>query len=175
MGVLAQNYAKPFDKNREGFAPGEGAGVLVLERKDIAILRGAKIYGEISGWGLSNDTCNPVTFDGAGKSITLAVKKATEMSGGILPGYINAHGTGTKLNDVMETKAYKKAFGKKGKQAIHLFHKSLDGYTPHLRRGRDSVLPSCDVDNAIPPTLNLTHPDPSVAFITHPIKLLKKK
>ncbi len=176
MGVLAQNYAKPFDKNREGFAPGEGAGVLVLERKDIAILRGAKIYGEISGWGLSNDTCNPVTFDGAGKSITLAVKKATEMSGGILPGYINAHGTGTKLNDVMETKAYKKAFGKK---VSKLSISSTKASTGHMLGASGAVEIAFSLlamrDNAIPPTLNLTDPDPECGLDYTPNKTVEKE
>ena len=176
MGVLARNCSRPFDKDREGFAPGEGAGVIVLERKDIAVLRGARIYGEISGWGLSNDACDPVTFDGTGKSISIAVKKAVEMSGGSLPGYINAHGTGTKLNDVMETKAYKKVFGKK---AGKISFSSTKAATGHMLGASGAVEIAFTLlamrDSAVPPTLNLTNPDPECGLDYTPNKIVEKE
>jgi len=176
MGVLAENHASPFDLKREGFALGEGAGVLVVERKDHAVIRGARIYGEITGWGMSNDTCNAVTFDGSGESIALAVKKALVMAGGAAPDYVNAHGTGTRLNDVMETRAYKKIFGNK---ARNISFSSTKAATGHLLGASGAVELAFALlsmrDNAVPPTLNLTEPDPECGLDYTPLHTVDKK
>ena len=108
----------PFDKERSGFVMGEGSGILILEEYEHAVKRGAKILGEIAGYGASCDA-NHMTApleDGSGAAdcMTLAIRDA-----GIEPcevGYINAHGTGTPLNDKGETKAVKLAFGEHGKE-----------------------------------------------------------
>jgi 3-oxoacyl-[acyl-carrier-protein] synthase II len=160
MGVLAKNIACPFDRKREGFALAEGSGALVLERKDIAVLRGAKIYGELSGWGMSCDTQNTVNFDPSGKNIALAVKKALSMSGTGSVGYINAHGTGTSLNDVMETRAYREAFGDR---VFDIPVSSTKAATGHLLGASGAVEAAFCLlalrDGALPPTLNLTDTD----------------
>jgi 3-oxoacyl-[acyl-carrier-protein] synthase II len=160
MGVLAKNIVCPFDAKREGFALGEGAGVLVLERKDQAVLRGAKIYGELAGWGMSCDTSNPVSFDPSGKNISLAVKKALMMAGANIVEYINAHGTGTRLNDVIEAAAYKEVFGDDlGKIAVS----STKAATGHLLGASGAVEAAFCLlamrENIAPPTLNLSDPD----------------
>jgi 3-oxoacyl-[acyl-carrier-protein] synthase II len=160
MGVLAKNIVCPFDKKREGFALAEGAGSLVLERKDIAVLRGARIYGELSGWGMSCDTKNTVTFDPSGKNIALAAQKALAMSELGAVGYINAHGTGTQLNDLMETRAYRAAFGNK---LYDIPVSSTKAATGHLLGASGAVEAAFCLlalrDGALPPTLNLTDPD----------------
>lgn len=160
MGVLAKNIVCPFDAKREGFALGEGAGVLVLERKDQAILRGAKIYGELAGRGMSCDTSNPVSFDPSGKNIALAVKKALIMAGTNTVDYINAHGTATLLNDVIETAAYKEVFGD---DLRHIAVSSTKAATGHLLGASGAVEAAFCLlamrDNTAPPTLNLSAPD----------------
>ena len=176
MGVLAKNAVRPFDAEREGFALGEGAGALVLERKDLAVLRGARIYGEVSGWGMSNDTRDAITFDGRGGSVALALKKALTMSGVKLPGYINAHGTGTALNDVMETKAYKKVFGARAKKVPVSSTKAATG---HMLGASGAVEIAFSLlamrDSAVPPTLNLVNPDPDCDLDYTPGKTAEKE
>ena len=175
MGVLAKNIVCPFDKKREGFALGEGAGALILERKEIAVLRGARIYGELSGWGMSCDTKDPVSYDNSGKSITLAVKKALEMSGIDSVGYINAHGTGTRLNDPMETRAYGAAFGDKLKDIPVSSTKAATG---HLLGASGAVEAAFCLltlrDGTLPPTLNLTDPDKDCGLYHIPHRPLDK-
>jgi 3-oxoacyl-[acyl-carrier-protein] synthase II len=156
MGVLAKKAVRPFDKNREGFAMGEGAGVFVLERKDSAMLRGAKIYGEILGTAMANDATDIVSFDPSGnvisQSISLALKKAN------LRGidYINAHGTATKLNDLIETRAIKTVFKDNFKD---ISVSSTKAATGHLLGASGAVeLAFCLLsirDKMVPPTLNL--------------------
>ena len=120
----------PFDKERNGFVMGEGSGILILEEYDHAVKRGAKILGEVVGYGASCDA-NHMTApleDGSGAAacMTLAIRDA-----GIDPceiGYINAHGTGTPLNDKGETKAVKLAFGEHSKELLISSTKSMTGH-----------------------------------------------
>jgi len=175
MGVLAKNAARPFDAEREGFAIGEGAGIMVLENKGHAMLRGARIYGEISGWGLSNDTCDEVSYDGFGKSVSLAVEKALEMSSLRKVDYIHAHGTGTRLNDPMETKAYKNVFGRSAKKISISSTKAATGHMLGASGAVGTAFALLSMrDNAVPPTLNLLNPDPECELDYTPNKTVDK-
>lgn len=101
--------SRPFDKNRDGFVMGEGAGALVLEEYESAIARGAKIYGEVIGFGESSDANHITTPAPGGEGAYRAMKAALQMAN-VTPDYINAHGTSTGYNDLFETQALKKAF-----------------------------------------------------------------
>ncbi len=154
----------PFDARRGGFVPAEGAGVLVLEEYERAKARGAKIYGEIVGYGTTCDayhmTAPKPDGTGAAKAVSLALEEA-----GWKPGervYVNAHGTGTKLNDLAETKALKIAFGES--EARKLTISSTKSMTGHMLGAAGAVEAiACALalrDSVAPPTINLTEPDP---------------
>lgn len=160
MGVLASKQVCPFDKKREGFAIGEGAGIIILERKDYAILRGAKIYGEIAGYAMANDISGAVSFSSGGEVIAGAIRNALKQAGLESVDYLNAHGTATKLNDLVETRAIKKALGKK---ACLVSISSTKAATGHLLGASGAVEFAFSLlalrDRIAPPTLNLTEPD----------------
>lgn len=162
MGVLARDRVAPFDAGREGFALGEGAGVVVLESYQHAALRGARTYGEIIGSALANDAHHPLSFRPDGAVIAGTVSKAMEKNGDVRVDYINAHGTGTKHNDAVETNALKKAFGD---AAYSIPISSTKAATGHLLGAAGAVeFGFCLLamrDNIIPPTLNLITPDPA--------------
>ncbi|MGF1480977.1 MAG: beta-ketoacyl-ACP synthase II [Cyanophyceae cyanobacterium] len=155
--------SRPFDRDRDGFIIGEGAGLLLLEELAQAQARGAKIYGELVGYGMTCDAYHmtaPVPDgQGAARAIELALKDAALASAEI--DYINAHGTSTAANDVMETKAIKKALGQAaGKIAIS----STKSMTGHLLGGSGGIEAVATImaiaTNQIPPTINLVDPDP---------------
>jgi len=160
MGVLAKKVAAPFSAEREGFALAEGAGVLVLERKDTAMLRGADIYGEVAGWDMACDARNTVSSDVSGGVISDAILRALKASGIKKIDYINAHGTGTKLNDLAETNAIIKALGK---DAADTPVSSTKAATGHLLGASGTVEAAFCLlsmrDSIIPPTLNLLRRD----------------
>ncbi|MBN1824392.1 MAG: beta-ketoacyl-[acyl-carrier-protein] synthase family protein [Endomicrobiales bacterium] len=161
MGVLAKSRVSPFSRRREGFAMGEGAGVLVLERKELAVMRGAKNYGEISGWSMSCETKSAVSFDPAGSVIAYSIKQALGKAKMDFPDYINAHGTGTILNDVTETNAIKKALGKKTRNVSVSSTKAATGHLLGASGAVELIFSLLAMrDHAIPPTLNLHEPDP---------------
>jgi len=156
-----EKASRPFDRDRDGFVIGEGAGVLILEELGAAMNRGAKIYAELVGYG-SNIDGHHVTdpdWENQGKCIVLALEDA-----GVLPeeiDYVNAHGTSTKTNDRAETKAIKAALGEySGKVAISS-NKSMTG---HLLGGAGAVEAISTIltmrDGIIPPTINYETPDP---------------
>jgi 3-oxoacyl-[acyl-carrier-protein] synthase II len=158
-----EQASRPFDAERDGFVAGEGAGVLVLERMDVAVKRGANIYGELIGYGSTNDafhvTAPAEDGSGAAESMRQALAGA-----GIAPqdvDYINAHGTGTPLNDAMETRAIKAVFGD---HAYRLAVSSTKSMTGHLMGAAGSIEAAFSVltlrDQIIPPTINLDNPDP---------------
>ena len=158
-----QLASRPFDAERDGFVIGEGAGILILESLASARKRGAKILAEIIGYGASGDayhiTAPLETGEGAAKAIQMALDKA-----GLKPDeidYINAHGTSTKLNDKMETKAIKTVFGNYAYKIPVSSTKSMLG---HLIGGAGAVEAAICImvirNGIIPPTINLTHPDP---------------
>jgi 3-oxoacyl-[acyl-carrier-protein] synthase II len=155
--------SRPFDTDRDGFVLSEGAGILVLEEYEHAKKRGAKIYAELVGYSATDDGYHitaPLS-DGAGaaKAMTLAIESA-----GIKPSdldYINAHGTGTELNDLAESAAIKSVFGEHARKLLVSSTKSCLG---HLlgATGAVELLICCKVitDSIVPPTINLNNPDP---------------
>ena len=155
--------SRPFDKERDGFVIGEGAGVLVLEEMESAKKRGARIYAEIVGYGMNSDAHHMTTpapnGEGAARCMRLALKSA-----GLAPedvGYINAHGTSTYYNDLYETMAIKTVFGAHaGKIAVS----STKGMTGHLlgaAGGIEAVFTVKAIEQGIiPPTINYETPDP---------------
>jgi len=158
-----QKASRPFDKDRDGFIISEGAVVLVLESLEHALGRGAHILAELVGYGATADSFHVTqpleSGDGAARAMTLAMKR-----GGIRPeeiGYINAHGTSTPLNDAMETKAIKTAFGDYARKVPISSTKSMTG---HLIGAAGAIEPAICImtilKGIIPPTINYEHPDP---------------
>ncbi|MDJ0553463.1 MAG: beta-ketoacyl-ACP synthase II [Microcoleaceae cyanobacterium MO_207.B10] len=155
--------SRPFDRDRDGFVMGEGGGVLILEELECALSRGARIYAEIVGYGMTCDAyhmTSPVPGgEGATRAIELAMKDA-----GLTPeqiSYINAHGTSTSANDPTETKAIKTALGE---SAYKLAVSSTKSMTGHLLGGSGGIEAIATVmaiaHDKIPPTINLDNPDP---------------
>lgn len=177
MGVLS-DFPCPYDARRKGFVMGEGAGVLVLERKRDAVTRRAKIYAEVSGCAIGADTTHPTAFDAEGASIERLLKRVLDSCkiGKNEVDYINLHGTGTKINDLIETKAIKKVFGK---SAYKLSLSSTKGATGHLLGASGSVEAAITsfaiCDQFVPPTANLEIPDPECDLDYTPKKGKNKK
>ena len=153
--------SRPFDRDRDGFVMSEGAGICVVEELEHAKKRGAKIYCELSGYGLSADahhmTAPPEDGEGAARAMKLALDHAKLSPSDV--DYINAHATSTGLGDISETKAIKRVFGDQTKVSISAT-KSMTG---HLLGGAGAVeMAACALairDGIIPPTINLEHPD----------------
>ena len=154
---------RPFDKERNGFVMGDGAGILVLEELEHAVARGARIYGEIVGYGASCDAYHVTLPDpegrGGAKAMQLAMKEA-----GIAPeqvDYINAHGTSTPANDVGETKAIKLALGEEAAKKTAI--SSTKSMTGHLLGAAGAIEAICCVkalqEGFLPPTINYHTPD----------------
>lgn len=169
--------SRPFDKGRDGFVMGEGAGILVLEELDFALARGANIYAEIVGYAMTCDAYHitaPVPDGrGATRAIALALKDA-----GLKPesvSYINAHGTSTPANDVTETKAIKQALGE---HAYRLAVSSTKSMTGHLLGGSGGIEAVATVmaiaNDQVPPTINLENPDPDcdLDYVPHQSRTL---
>ena len=154
--------SRPFDKDRDGFVMGEGAGILVLEEWEHAIRRGATIYAELAGFGASADafhlTAPDPDGDGAARAIRLALQDA-----GLQPedvDYINAHGTSTPVNDPIETKAIKTAFGEYAYKLAVSSTKSMTGHALGAAGGLETVISVLAVrDGFFPATLNLDESD----------------
>ena len=155
--------SRPFDRDRDGFVMGEGAGILLLEELEHALSRGARIYAEIIGYGLTCDAyhmTSPVPGgEGATRAIQLALKDAglgTEQVS-----YINAHGTSTGANDPTETAAIKKALGDSAYKVAISSTKSMTGHLLGGSGGIEAVATVMAIsDDKIPPTINLENPDP---------------
>ena len=158
-----QKASRPFDKNRDGFLMGEGAGIVVLETLEHALKRGAYIYGELAGYGASDDayhmTAPNPTGDAAVQAINFAIKDAGVSINDV--DYINAHGTSTEYNDKTETLAIKKVFGERAKNIPISSTKSMTG---HLLGGAGAVeliaVLACMKGGFIHPTINYETPDP---------------
>ena len=152
---------KPFAKNRNGLVLGEGAAMLVLEERDAAVSRGARIYAELAGYGSSNDYhhLTKPSVDGQSAAMQLALEDAGVAAGEI--GYINAHGTATLANDGTETRAIKKVFGERAHQIPISSTKSMHG---HLLGGAGALEFAITLlamrQRCVPPTANLDIPDP---------------
>ena len=155
--------SRPFDKHRDGFVAGEGAGVLVLESEAHAQARGAKIYGEVVGYGITNDAhhVSAPLENGAGavECMTLALQQA-----GLAPkdiDYLNAHGTSTPLNDKSETAAVKTVFGEAAYDLAISSTKSMTGHLLGAAGGLEAVFSvKALCESLLPPTINYETPDP---------------
>jgi 3-oxoacyl-[acyl-carrier-protein] synthase II len=159
-----EQVSRPFDRKRDGFVLGEGAGMLVLEDMDRARRRGAKIYAEILGFGSSFDAYSIIKPDPDGRGAARAIRSALEEAR-VDPteiGYINAHGTSTRLNDSMETAAVKKVFGEATARTIPISSiKSMIGHSIAASGAIEAVALAMSLsESVVPPTINLTTPDP---------------
>jgi len=153
--------SRPWDKDRDGFVIGEGAGVMVLEEYEHAKQRGAKIYAELSGYGMSADAYHITApnMDGPRRSIDNALKNANINKDNVQ--YINAHGTSTPLGDLNETNAIKATFGDFAKKLIVNSTKSMTGHLLGGAGGIESVFTVLAIHNQIsPPTINIFNQDP---------------
>ncbi|MGA1874535.1 MAG: beta-ketoacyl-[acyl-carrier-protein] synthase family protein [bacterium] len=158
---MATEKCRPFDKNREGIILGEGAGIVVLELLDDALKRGAPVYAEVLGYGLSCDAYHMTApqFSGIVSAIILALKNANvnpkEVS------YINAHGTGTPVNDKTECLALRKIFGDHLKKIPVSSSKSMIGHTMGAASALEAIACALAISNDyVPPTINYETPDP---------------
>ena len=158
-----QRASRPFEKDRDGFVMAEGAGILILEELEHARRRNAKIYAEMAGYGASADAYHITAPDPEGTGMALAMESALQ-DAVLKPeeiDYINAHGTSTRWNDLVETKAIKKVFGVKAKEIPVSSTKSMTG---HMLGASGAVeLAFCCLalrDNIVPPTINYETPDP---------------
>ena len=169
--------SRPFDKDRDGFVMGEGAGTLVLEDRDHALARGAKIYCEIVGYGFSADAYHITSPHpegrGAAKSMNMALRKA-----GIEPtaiDYINAHGTSTPVGDPMEIEAVKKVFGEHAYKLAVSSTKSMHGHTLGAAGAIESLICILAMrDGVMPPTINLENQDTDLG-INHVPNVAQKR
>jgi 3-oxoacyl-[acyl-carrier-protein] synthase II len=154
---------RPFSLGRDGFIMGEGAGVLVLESYEHAKKRGARIYAEIAGYAATADAHHITMPDPEGKGLGMAMTRALRASG-LTPtdiGYINAHGTSTPYNDKFETLAIKRVFGAAAGAVPISSTKSMTGHLLGAAGGVESVIAVKTIQHGvIPPTVNLTEPDP---------------
>ncbi|WP_282196348.1 beta-ketoacyl-ACP synthase II [Turicimonas muris] len=156
-----ETASRPFDKDRDGFVLGEGAGVVVLEDYESAKKRGAAIYGEILGYGLTADAHHITTpsSDGPRRCMLNAIKQA-----GVNPDeidYLNAHGTSTVVGDINETKAIKEAFGDHAKNMVVNSTKSMTGHLLGGAGGIETVFSLLALKNQVsPPTINIFEQDP---------------
>ncbi len=154
----------PFDARRAGFVIGEGAGIVILEELEHAKARGAKIYCEVTGYG---NTCDAYHYtapkpDGscASRAIEQALEQSKYTSSDVV--YVNAHGTGTPLNDKSETQAFKLAFGEEDARKLHISSsKSMTGHTLGAAGGMEVIVSALSLqNNFVTPTIGLTTPDP---------------
>jgi 3-oxoacyl-[acyl-carrier-protein] synthase II len=158
-----EKASRPFDLNRDGFVMAEGGGIMIIEELEFARARGAKIYAEVAGYGLSGDAYHMTAPSPDGTGAVLCMQQALA-DAGLHPDsvdHINAHGTSTPLNDVSETMAIKKVFGERAYQIPVSATKSMTG---HLLGGAGAVEAVISIlsliNNVAPPTINYETPDP---------------
>lgn len=156
-----QTASRPWDKDRDGFVLGEGSGVVVLEEYEHAKARGAKIYAELTGFGMSADAYHMTAPDveGPRRSMAMALKNSGVNADAV--GYLNAHGTSTPLGDLNETNAIKAAFGDHAKKLVVSSTKSMTGHLLGGAGGIESVFTVLALHHQkIPPTINIFNQDP---------------
>lgn len=160
----AAKASRPFDKNRDGFVIAEGAGIVILEELEYAKARGAKIYGEILGYGATGDAHHITAPAPDGEGAARAMAQALA-DGGVEPaqvGYINAHGTSTPYNDLFETQAVKTVFGEHAYKLAMSSTKSMTGHLLGAAGGIEAIFTILALQEGIlPPTMNLEEADPA--------------
>jgi len=158
-----EKASRPFDRDRDGFVPGEGAGTLILESREHAINRGARIYGEILGYATTNDAYHQVAPDATGEAPAKAISLALQ-DAGLQPAdvdYVNAHGTSTQLNDAGETKALKIALGEHAYKVPISSTKSMIGHLLGAAGAVEAIATLLTINRGmIHPTINYENPDP---------------
>ncbi|MDY6862862.1 MAG: beta-ketoacyl-ACP synthase II [Thermodesulfobacteriota bacterium] len=184
MGALStrndapEKASRPFDRDRDGFVPGEGAGVLILEELSHALKRGARIYAEIIGYGLTGDAYHITAISPDGEGAVRCMKQAIE-GASISPqdiDYINAHGTSTPLNDISETRAIKAVFGDNSLKFPVSSTKSMTGHLLGAAGGVEAIISILAINNNfVPPTINLENPDPECDLDYVPNKSREEK
>ena len=168
---------RPFDRERDGFVMGEGSGVLILEELKHALKRGAHIYGEVIGFGMTADAYHLTEPDPDGKALSKAIQDALQV-GGVRPeevDYINPHGTSTPLNDKGETKVIKDVFGKQAYRIPVSSTKSITGHLMGAAGGIEAISVLLSIETGIiHPTLNYEFPDPDCDLDYVPNEARKK-
>jgi nodulation protein E len=162
MRVVSPDTCRPFSRDRRGLILGEGGAMLVLEPLESARARGAKIFGEIVGFGMSSDAFHITqpSADGAARAIRAALADAAIASDKI--GYINAHGTATPANDATETSAIRKVFGEHADKLAVSSTKSMHGHALGAAGAIEAVATLLALESGVlPPTANYTEPDPA--------------
>ncbi|MFH1912563.1 MAG: beta-ketoacyl-ACP synthase II [Pseudomonadota bacterium] len=159
-----EKASRPFDRDRDGFVISEGCGLVVLEALPRALEKGARIYGELAGYGSTSDAFHmaapPPGHEGAARCMRAALHDAGMDASGI--DYINAHGTSTALNDAYETEAIKAVFGEYARRLAVSSTKSMTGHLLGATGGLEAILALKAIGEGIlPPTINLDHPDPA--------------
>lgn len=167
-----ERASRPFDKDRDGFVIGEGCGILILEELSFALRRGARIYAELAGFGVTSDAFHiaapPPGHEGAARCMQLALRDA-----GLDPAdidYVNAHGTSTPLNDLYEVQAIKNVFGEGAGSVAVSSTKSMTGHLLGAAGGVEAVLTVKAMEEGVlPPTINLDNPDADcdLDFVPH--------
>ena len=173
-----QAASRPFDKDRDGFVLGDGAGILILEEYEHALKRGAKIYAELVGFGMSDDafhiTAPPETGEGAAAAMTNALKAAQLEPNAV--DYINAHGTSTPAGDVAESRAIESVFGEHANKLAVSSTKSMIGHLLGAAGAVEAIFSVLAIrDNIAPPTINLDNPDPAcrLDYVPHQARPMK--
>jgi len=170
--------SRPFDKNRDGFVIGEGAGIIVLEELEHALARGAKIYAEIVGYGATGDAYHITAPAPGGEGGARAMKMAINDSG-LNPDeidYVNAHGTSTEYNDKFETLAVKEVFGEHAYKLAISSTKSMTGHLLGAAGGVEAIFSVLAIrDSMLPPTINYETPDPECDLDYVPNKARQKE
>jgi 3-oxoacyl-[acyl-carrier-protein] synthase II len=168
LGAIAPERVQPFDRNRKGMIPGEGAAVLVLEPLERALARGARVYAELAGYGLSCDahhmTAAHPEGDGAARAMERALADAGAEPADV--SYVSAHGTGTPTNDRLETLAVQRVFGDAARRTPMSSVKSMIGHTMGAASAIEAAVCALAIASGrIPPTMNLEEPDGDLDFV----------